>query len=449
MKSASKNVFAIGLSGAILAACLAGCGASSTTASSTATASDATQATAASSDATTITIWDWDTTFTDHMTEYYKQQNPDKNVNFNILSVASTDYFEKLQGCLSSGEGVPDIILCEMGYRGKVFDLGILDDLSKAPYNVGSSDMFDFANELGSGSNGTLYGVEQQICPSGLAYRRDLCKEYFGTDDPDELESILTDWDAFIAKGKEVQEKSNGSVYMMPGIASCAFYTLRYQTPMDYITDSSIDLTTRYSGCLDTLTAMQNANIIMPGDTTSTIAEGFANKSFIFYPCAPWVCKWTIAQNDPDGSGNWGLMACPGGGFTFGGTSVCVYKDSKCKDAAWDYIKYTYCDGAGTKEAYDQYGFMSGFQDMYGDNSIYYDTGAYNEFFGGQNLGKKFADLISGMHGQVQTTNEANVGTAIGVVLAEYENDPTMTSEALLARLKEETSTLCPSVEVK
>ena len=42
-------------------------------------------------------------------------------------------------------------------YRGKVWDLGITEDLSKDPYNVKKEDMFDFATDLGSGPNGELY----------------------------------------------------------------------------------------------------------------------------------------------------------------------------------------------------------------------------------------------------------------------------------------------------
>ncbi|MCH4192728.1 MAG: extracellular solute-binding protein [Butyrivibrio sp.] len=458
-----KKVINCVLMGTMLLSVLAGCGStagnttgSSIAASETKTAGaqqeDSSVAKTASKDTSgedvTLTVWDWDSAFSEHMTEYYTKSHP--NVHFNFVNVSSADYFQKLQGALSSGEGVPDVILCEMGYRGKVFDLGILDDLTKAPYNLNPSEMYDFAVSLDSDKNGTLLGVEQQVCPSGLAYRRDLAKQYFGTDDPASLEAMFPDWDSFIRSGKEVADKSGGKEYMLPGVASGAFYILRNQDCANYITDTSIDITGRYGKDISTLSNMVNAGIIMPGDTETTIADGFAKGSFIFYPCAPWVEKWYISANDPDGSGNWGLMAAPGGGFTYGGTSVGVYKDSKNKEAAWDYIRYTYGDGDGIKESYNQFGFMSGFKAAYGDDSVYLQKSQYDDFFGGQELGKKYKEIMeNGLKGQVQTTNESNVVNAISVVGAAYDNDPSMTSDELLKALIAEVQSECPSVEVK
>jgi multiple sugar transport system substrate-binding protein len=453
----SKKVTEMLLTGAIAVSLLAGCGSSSTGTSAPSQQADKTESSAAKESAedqadidgdVTLTIWDWDSTFTEHMTEYYTQSHP--NVKFNFVNVATADYFQKLQGALSSGEGIPDIILCEMAYRGKVFDLGVMDDLTKDPYNLDPSEMYDFAVSLGSDKNGTLYGVEQQVCPSGLAYRRDLAKEYFGTDDPDELEKKFPDWDSFIAAGKEVAEKSGGTEYMLPGLTSCAFYILRNQDCRDYITDTTIDITSRYKSDIETLTKMVDAGIILPGDSETTIAEGFANKSFIFYPCAPWTMKWYIQANDPDGSGNWGLMQCPAGGFTYGGTSVGVYSGSEHKKEAWDYIRYTYCDGEGINEAYTKYGFMSGFKAAYGDNSVYLQKGEYDDFFGGQELGKKYMSIMeNGLKGQVQTTNEANVVSSIGIVGAAYEQNPDMTADDVLKALIDEVKNECPDVEVK
>ncbi|WP_130838250.1 ABC transporter substrate-binding protein [Lachnoclostridium sp. Marseille-P6806] len=451
MKEKSKKMTALVTAGIMGLSVLTGCGASSGTGNTAETENREEQSAAGDAAAggeTTLTIWDWDSAFTKHMSEYYAQTHP--GVKFEFVNVSTADYFQKLQGALSSGEGVPDIILCEMAYRGKVFDLGILDDLTKEPYGLDPAGMYDFAVDLGSDRTGTLLGLEQQVCPSGLAYRRDLAKEYFGTDDPEELEAMFSNWDAFIAGGKEVLKKSGGRVYMLPGLASCAFYILRNQDPFPYITETEIDITGRYQNDITTLAQMMEAGIIMPGDSETTIADGFVNKSFLFYPCAPWVEKWYIAANDPEGSGNWGLMAAPGGGYTYGGTSVGIYKDSPNKEAAWDYIRSVYCDGDGIREAYAKFGFMSGFRAAYGEDSIYLEPSEYDAFFGGQELGRKYKEIMeAGLKGQVQTTSEANVLTAIGVALAAYDSDPSMTPEEVLQQLIKEVRASCPDVTVK
>jgi multiple sugar transport system substrate-binding protein len=46
-------------------------------------------------------------------------------------------------------------------------------------------------------------------------YRRSLAKEYFGTDDPKEIQALMADLDKFTAMAKVVKEKSGGDTYMV------------------------------------------------------------------------------------------------------------------------------------------------------------------------------------------------------------------------------------------
>ena len=254
----------------------------------------------------TLTIWDWDEAHLNHMTQWYMEKHP--NVKIETLVVAANDYFQKFQSAVASGSGVPDIVLSEMAYRGKLFDLGVLEDLSKDPYNVKAEDMFDFANRLGAGPNGELYGVEQQICPSGFAYRRDLAKEYLGTDDPDEIAEMISTWDKLFEVGKQVVEKSGGKVTVFPGMTVVLKDLLNNKNVKDYIDGDNIDLTGRYMDVLETATKFNQAGILgKQEDSTPAMANSYAAGEVLFYPCAPWSLKWGIATNDPDGSGNWGL----------------------------------------------------------------------------------------------------------------------------------------------
>lgn len=399
----------------------------------------------------TLTIWDWDEAHLTHMTEWYHERHP--NVNFDTLVVASTDYMQKLQSALASGSGVPDVILTEMGYRGRAFDLGIMEDLSQEPYNVSADDMFDFASRLGAGPNGELYGVEQQICPSGFAYRRDLAKEYLGTDDPDEIAEMISTWDKLFEIGQQVVEKSEGKVTVLPGLTIVLNGILINQDVSDYIDGDDIDLTGRYSGVLETAAKFNQAGLLgKQEDNTPALANSYSAGEVMFYPCAPWSLKWGVSTNDPDGSGNWGLTKAPGNGFTYGGTSVSVYSGSEHKDAAWDYIVDVYCTGEGVAEAYRQFGFMTGFKAPYEDENSYFFTekGQYDDFFGGQNLADYFINTIAiTTEGQVQTKYETNVRTALSNVASQMTGNTAMTAEEALEALKTEVQILVPTANIK
>ncbi len=461
-----KKIIAVILASAMLIASLSACGNSgggnggdsSASSGSTAAAEDTGSAdTDASGDAgakggeVTLTIWDWDEAHLNHMTQWYMEKHP--NVKIETLVVAANDYFQKFQSAVASGSGVPDIVLSEMAYRGKLFDLGVLEDLSKDPYNVKAEDMFDFANRLGAGPNGELYGVEQQICPSGFAYRRDLAKEYLGTDDPNEIAEMISTWDKLFEVGKQVVEKSGGKVTVFPGMTVVLKDLLNNKNVKDYIDGDNIDLTGRYMDVLETATKFNQAGILgKQEDSTPAMANSYAAGEVLFYPCAPWSLKWGIATNDPDGSGNWGLTKAPEDGFTYGGTSVSVYSGSENKDAAWEYIKEVYCTGEGVEEAYRQFGFMTGFKAPYESSDSYFFTekGQYDDFFGGQNLADYFINEIAiTTQGQVQTKHQSNVNTALMNVATQMTGNPSMTAEEAMEAFKTEVQTLIPNATIK
>ena len=460
-----KKIIAVILASAMLIASLSACGNSgggnggdsSASSGSTAAAEDTGSAdTDASGDAgakggeVTLTIWDWDEAHLNHMTQWYMEKYP--NVKIETLVVAATDYFQKFQSAVASGSGVPDIVLSEMAYRGRLFDLGVLEDLSKEPYNVKAEDMFDFANRLGAGPNGELYGVEQQICPSGFAYRRDLAKEYLGTDDPNEIAEMISTWDKLFEVGKQVVEKSGGKVTVFPGMTVLKDVLIN-KNVRDYIDGDTIDLTGRYTDVLETATKFNQAGILgKQEDSTPAMANSYAAGEVLFYPCAPWSLKWGVATNDPDGSGNWGLTKAPEDGFTYGGTSVSIYSGSENKDAAWQYIQEVYCTGEGVEEAYKQFGFMTGFKAPYESSDSYFFTekGQYDDFFGGQNLADYFINKIAiTTQGQVQTKHESNVRTALTNVATQMTGNPSMTTEEALEALKTEVQTLIPNATIK
>lgn len=446
-----KRLIAVVMASAMLAASLSACGGSGGSGDGTGSTQAQASGQTGADGQVTLTIWDWDEAHLTHMTQWYQERHPE--VKIETLVVSAQDYFQKFQSAVASGSGVPDIVLTEMAYRGRLFDLGVLEDLSQAPYNVKAEDMFDFANKLGAGPDGQLYGVEQQICPAGFAYRRDLAKEYLGTDDPDEISAMISDWDKLFEVGQQVVEKSGGKVTVLPGVTVAVSEIMINQNVSDYIDGDNIDLTGRYKKVFDTAAKLNQAGLLGKQEKdTPAIANSYAAGEVLFYPCAPWSLKWGVGTNDPEGSGNWGLTTAPEGGFTHGGTSVSIYSGSENKEAAWDYIQEVYCTGEGVEEAYKQFGFMTGFKAPYEDSNSYFFTekGQYDDFFGGQNLADYFINTIAiNTQGQVQTKHESNVRTALQNVATQMTGNPSMTSEEALEALKTEVQILIPNATLR
>ncbi len=192
-----------------------------------------------------------------------------------MVAVESKDMTQKLQTTLASGGEMPDVAWLEATYRGKLLSLDIWEDITKDPYNFDTSQVLDYLLPLETAESGQYVGPE---CPSvaGMAYKRELAKEYLGTDDPAELETMLSDWDSFIEKGKEVKEKSGGKVFMLSSIGA-AGQMLMGQSTEPFVDGDKINLETSMKPIFEKLIEMKQAGIVDVLDFSS--AEETAHKA--------------------------------------------------------------------------------------------------------------------------------------------------------------------------
>ncbi|MFC3799042.1 extracellular solute-binding protein [Cohnella sp. GCM10012308] len=458
----TKSRAAGALSLLLLSGALAACGgngkdnnASSPSASSPAASSAgaSSSAPAASADPTqlsgTVKVWDWDEAFQKGMIAEFNKTYP--NIKVEVTVVNPNDYLQKLQSGIASGSDVPDVILGESAYRGKLFDLGVLDNLEGAPYNFDKSTVLDFTIPYISNGKGEVIAVDQAITPAGFAYRRDLAKEYWGTDDPAELEKLISTWDDFIAKGKELKDKSGGKVLMLPGLGD-AFIPLKGQNFAPYVNGNEVDLTAKVKEPLNRLFEMRDAGILGKNELwTPAWSASMAKGEFMFYPMAPWGPKWHISANDPDGSGRWGLVKAPEGGFTRGGTAVGIYKDSKNKEAAWAFVQYAYLSDEGSAYNFKTFGNMTGSKSFYETHKDLIETpGPYDEFFGGQNLAKYFMEkIVPDMKGEPQSKYDSVVDGVFNALYPLWTKDTSVTADAALQKFISETKNKASDATVK
>ncbi|WP_338553699.1 extracellular solute-binding protein [Paenibacillus sp. KS-LC4] len=441
----------------MLTGLLAACGGGNTTGDNSTGNNGGTAApaasTAASTDPTqisgTVKVWDWDEAFQKGMIVEFNKKYP--NIKVEVTVVNPNDYLQKLQSGIASGSDVPDVILGESAYRGKLFDLGVLDNLEAAPYHFDKSTIMDYVVPYVSNSKGEVIAVDQSLTPAGFAYRRDLAKQYWGTDDPAELEKKISTWDDFIAAGKELKEKSADKVLMFPGLGD-AFLALKGQNFASYVNGTEIDLTSKLQKPLNRLFEMRDAGIIGKNELwTPAWSASMAKGEFMFYPMAPWGAKWHISANDPDGSGRWGLVKAPEGGFTRGGTAIGIYKDSKVKDAAWAFIQYAYLSEEGSAYNFKTFGNMTSTKSFYETQKALIDApGPYDEFFGGQNLAKYFVEnIVPDMKGEAQSKYDSVVDSVFNALYPLWMKDGSVTADSALQKFIQETKNKASDATVK
>ena len=69
---------------------------------------------------------------------------------------------------------LPDILVSEANYRGQMLSIDMWEDLTKEPYNLKDDMFFDsYMNQM-KNAEGKILCVDQTVCPSAFAYKRDL-----------------------------------------------------------------------------------------------------------------------------------------------------------------------------------------------------------------------------------------------------------------------------------
>ena len=394
-----KKVLSVLLAGAVLIAAAA-CGAKKdSTAEGAASAAEEQQPaetakesdTAAEDDgeAKVIKIWGWETY--DQQKEEFDRFEELTGIKVEMTMVESQDMPVRIQTALASGADMPDIVWVEMGVRGKMLALDCWEVLTDAPYNMDTSLIFDSMVPLATNEKGEFVGLDDGPSMAGLAYKRDLAKEYFGTDDPAELEKIFTDWNVFIEKGKEVKEKSGGSVYMLPSLND-AMTMLKGQSNIPFAEGDVLQLDESLGGSFDILIQMKDSGIVDTIEMNSpSYYASIAEKNHIFLPCAYWGPRWVIDMNDPENKNSWGLMVPPEGGYGYGGTCWSIPKTAKNKEEAWELLSWLYLTKEGGEIRRDAYNYTVPLKELY-DGEFY---SAENPHFAGQDTLKYFTSVIA------------------------------------------------------
>ena len=166
--------------------------------------------------------------------------------------------------------------------------MNICENLEEAPYYLDRNDMVPSSIPLASDQNGNILGVEMQVTPAGFAYKRDLAVEYLGTDDPEEVGEMIKDWDAFLAVGKQVNEKSGGKVKMMASLGDVLLSVIN-QNVVDYVDGANVDITEKMSRPLDITMQMRDAGIIGNVEMYSASwYSAYASDEYLFYEAGAW-----------------------------------------------------------------------------------------------------------------------------------------------------------------
>lgn len=342
-------------------------------------------------DVTTITYWGWDSNFTDPTFSAFMKEHPE--IKIEATDVGYSDLFPKVQQALASGSELPTMVPMNNTLAESFKQLDMMEDLSGEPYNAKPEEWVNYVVKRNTTDDGQMIGLGENVTPSGIAYKRDLDKKYFGTDDPNELAAMFETYDDYIEKGKEVNEKSGGKDFLFHSGGAVGEW-LYFADQTEVQIGNEVNFTEKMTNVLDVLCRMRDNKVVDTYENGTPQANAtYADENHIFYPCPDWAITYYIKANDPDGSGNWGIMKPPGGGYSAGGTSIGISSDAtdEQKEAAWKFIQWVLTSDEGVKVNKEEAGYITTYKKYCEDESF---TTNEDEYFGGQDTGKLFYSEI-------------------------------------------------------
>ncbi len=364
MKKYWKLLIGIALISA-MAFAFAGCGGSDEEAATT---------DEAAAEGNTLNIWCWNDEFQSRFNDYYpevKEVAEDKStttlndgtvVKWTINPNEGNNYQDKLDEALlaqadADADSKIDIFLVEADYALKyvnseatmsVADLGLTDE--------DMAEQYQYTKDIVTDGDGVLKGTTWQATPGLFAYRRSIAKDVLGTDDPEEVQAALADWDKF----NEVAEKAHDKGYKMLSGYDDSYRVFSNNVSAPFVEDGkTINIDPNIMNWVDQTKEYTDKgynNKTSLWDETWAKDQGPKGDVFGFF-YSTWGINFTLAGNSlktPEaeggklevGNGIYGDYAvCQGpASWYWGGTWICAATGTDNPTLVGDIMKKLTCD---------------------------------------------------------------------------------------------------------
>jgi len=342
-----------------------------------------------------LTIWGWSQSLKalSANIEAFNEIYP--NVTFRLVELPHKEHHMRLLTAMAARRGGPDIAPLEGVNSNQYAGRGLVDLTEKLePYR----DQFP-AVKWGEGySNGRQYGVPYDVGPTVIYYRADVFEKVGLDPDP---ENFPKTWDELLEVGRVLKEHGYylfGWDYIAPDTL-CFYY---YRTLLNQLGRGFYD---------------GNGKVLLgeePSRKAAQLMLDMVNEGLIFTDAeyrqpgyfsalesgdiaAVLGASWfggILKTQVPRTEGLWRIAPMPafepGGVRTSnqGGTTVAILEQSKNKELAWEYLRFSLLTAEGPIRIYEYSGVFPAFFPAY-ESPIF---GEADPFFGGQKAMRIWAD---------------------------------------------------------
>lgn len=422
-----------------------------------------------------LTIW----SFTNEikvMATVFKEKYPNVEIEYVMTSDQDGEFPAKLDAAIQSND-LPDVVALESAFVRKYVEANnLLMDISDMVTYANDIDAYQFMVDIGT-VGGVTKAFPYQATPGGFFYRRSLAKEYFGTDDPDEIQKLISDFTKFEEAAKVVNEKSNGNTYMVSSVGDFTnpYYNNRTQP---WVVDGKLTIDQKIMDILDIGKRFRENGYEARAESWSegwyagmgdklVDADGTAKQVFGYF-LPTWGLPYVLMSNGGDTSGDWGLVEGPLQ-YCWGGTWLGVTNNAANKEIAKEFVRFSTLDtdnlknwalGVYTNEYLTAIDpdvgpdLAQGAGDLILSKSLVkeltpqFDDAETSKFLNGQNNYKVFGELASKVNQDLLQATDKTIQDAFNDQLYSYM-EGTITKDEAISKFKASVAELLPNITVE
>ncbi|WP_335972255.1 MULTISPECIES: ABC transporter substrate-binding protein [Streptomycetaceae] len=344
----------------------------------------------------TITVWAWEPTLKQVVTDFEKKY-PKVHVNL-VNAGTGNDQYTALQNAVEAGKGVPDVAQIEYYALGQFALSKSLTDLSsygakdlKSTYSTGPWNSVNV--------DGGVYALPMDSGPMALFYNKKVFDKY---DLP-----VPTTWQQYLDDARKLH-KANPKAYIANDTGDAGETTsLIWQAGGKPYTVDGSNVSVDFSKDSGTATYTKvwqqliSEHLLAPTTGwTDQWYKGLGDGTIATLATGAWMPA-NFASGVKDAAGDWRVAALPqwqsgaNASAENGGSSLAVMKAGSKKDLAYAFLQYAN-QGAGVKTRIDAGAFPATTADL---NSASFQDQKF-PYFGGQQANKIFAqsakNVVSG-----------------------------------------------------
>ena len=279
----------------------------------------------------------------------FMKENPDVQINLEVVSTYDYNYYDKLTTYTSSSSG-PDVVTLEFDFIKEFVEKeDMLSDLSVLGPKAEEIGMYPYTLDIGTDAmSGELRALSYQFTPMMVYYRRSLAKQYFGTDDPVKIQALLQDMDGFTQAAQTVHDKSSGKTYMIASYQDLERVFLGDRSE-PWVVNDKLNIDPKMEEYMMTAKMfVDNGYAFAEGQWRSTWFDGIGDNlidqnglplQVFCYILPTWGLTYLIQAFGENTEGDWGAVPGPVRN-AWGGTWLGIPENARNKELAEEFISF-------------------------------------------------------------------------------------------------------------